>query len=461
MGTYVKVVRRNVLRSLAVAALVVPLALVAPAGAAMTFTTLVSSNALGYSEGLALDPAGNLFIASYYKQVVLERSAVTGLLTTVASLPAPVKGLAFDGTGNLYLSVQGSSNLLYRESASVLAGGTTVTPGNGLTLVATLPSGWVGGLAFTATGDLVIAVGSGVVALSSATLADPATWPVAPGSGVISVLAPIAAGVTVLDVALDASGNLFAAAGVRYQGVVFEAPASVVNAALAGTPIPLASLSLVTSPLASGVQRPVGIKVDVAGDLIIVDGNSGYVDEISALSAATAAATGTPVTPSQVTRLVAMTPSGMQLGGLAIATNGILYVGTGVLDQILVGRLSEYETRVAGAYATSAVVTSVGVRTQSITASWGGGPGPYRCVLLDGFGTPTTFSVATSSSSCTFGGLALGQSFGISVSDVGTAGPAVEVFAPPARVVLTCVRDRHVRRVAGTNPRCPLGWRLR
>lgn len=99
--------------------------------------------------------------------------------------------------------------------------------------------------------------------------------------------------------------------------------------------------------------------------------------------------------------------------------------------------------------------------SQSITATWTGGGPTYRCTLMSGYNSPTSFTVTTSSHSCTFYGLALGTSFGISVVSIsGGVASAPEVgFAPAPRVTITCKLGKRTLHRTGLNPRCPLGWR--
>ncbi len=100
--------------------------------------------------------------------------------------------------------------------------------------------------------------------------------------------------------------------------------------------------------------------------------------------------------------------------------------------------------------------------TQSITATWTGGGPTYRCTLMTGFKNPTGFTVLTTAHSCTFYGLALGSSFGISVVSIsGGVSSAPQVgFAPAPKVTITCKLGTRTLHRSGLSPTCPLGWRL-
>lgn len=103
-------------------------------------------------------------------------------------------------------------------------------------------------------------------------------------------------------------------------------------------------------------------------------------------------------------------------------------------------------------------------RTAStLTLTWVPGPSaaPYRCTLLYGFDTPSSFSVTSSATSCTFYNLGAATPYGVSVAGGGGSGPAAQIFAPPVATTITCVRAHHVRRVTAVSARCPMGWRLK
>ncbi len=128
--------------------------------------------ALGYPTGLAVDSAGDLFIADTFNNVIREVNAGSQVITTIAGTgsqnyagnngPATAagldepSGLALDSAGDLFIADQ--SNNAIRE----------VTPGSGVNVLQATPtlsvtdaSGTYNGSAFTAT-DAVAGVVSGV-----------------------------------------------------------------------------------------------------------------------------------------------------------------------------------------------------------------------------------------------------------------------------------------------------------
>jgi uncharacterized protein (TIGR03437 family) len=81
---------------------------------------------LNYPRNLAIDSAGNLYIADYLNNRV-RRVALDGTISTYAQLPGNVRGLVFDAAGNLYAAVETNSTV-YRIDT---AGKQTVFAGTG------------------------------------------------------------------------------------------------------------------------------------------------------------------------------------------------------------------------------------------------------------------------------------------------------------------------------------------
>jgi hypothetical protein len=103
----------------------------------------------------------------------------------------------------------------------------------------------------------------------------------------------------------------------------------------------------------------------------------------------------------------------------------------------------------------------------------------YQCTLMYGFNLPSTYTVVTTSTTCSFGGLDPTAVFGIEVA-VSYGGPyslpvigfpAVVTTStttttttttvpavPPTPKTIKCVRGTVVRHVRGINPHCPAGF---
>ncbi len=434
------------------------------AGATTSFTTFVSSSAFNYSEGLAVNPAGNLFVASYYSGNVLEETA-RGLVT-VASVPGNAKGVVFDASGDLFISVQGPGTI-YEESAAVVASGIDARPFAGLTLVATLPTTGVGGLAFDPAGDLFIADTSGVAAVAASALSQPGRFPLSTGNGLLDVANSTTGVPFASDVTFDPQGDLFVTDPTLSKVVGFSAPA--VRAALLGTPISSSSQRVIANGGSSGLTDPVGIVADGAGNLVIADDGTGVVYELSAISALTALAHGIPVNPSALAPLTTIPLLGMELGGLAIDPAGRLFVGDGGNNDVRVSTAA-FLTPTTSVPGPPLNVTVTGT-SSSLSATWTASASPqsaFECTLLYGFGSPTTFHQVTTGNSCTFAGLAPNTDYGVSVVVETASGPSVPAVvysltdAPSTgRGSVICVRGTVTRRVFGRHPTCPRGFHRR
>ena len=294
-------------------------------------------------------------------------------------------------------------------------------------------------------------------------------------------------------IAVDAVGNVYVSAGAQTGWAVWEIPVSgAPPVQVASGPSDFLSELAITatgqlygsSPfsnqylyqIASGVGTPMGaslinpwgLAADGNGNLFVADYGSsvfagcpsntvcnGVVAEFSP----SGEQVDLPPTPA-LNHFGATTPTFLAYGG------GTLYAwdaaSYGANPPVL------YTWSDAGSSrplvtATSAAVRVQGTLNQSITATWTGGASSYRCTLLYGYENPSVFTVLTTTPTCTFGGLALNQSYGVSVVAINGSSQSLPsvAFAPPPKYTITCVRDRHARHLTGTNLRCPAGWRQR
>lgn len=135
-----------------------------------------ASAELSFPTGLALDSAGNLYIADTQNNVVREVSATTGVITSIAGngnntfsgdnglatragLNMP-QGLAFDGAGNLYIAdyynfrirkITANTGII----TTVAGNGTSNYSGDGAQAVSA-GIAWVAGIAVNAAGDIYL-----------------------------------------------------------------------------------------------------------------------------------------------------------------------------------------------------------------------------------------------------------------------------------------------------------------
>jgi uncharacterized protein (TIGR03437 family) len=243
---------------------------------------------LGLVSAVAVDPAGNYYIADAYNNLVLKVSA-SGTLTIVANLGA--SGLAVDSAGNLFIAVNSQIRMLNTAGviATVAGNGTAGYSGDGgraTNAELNVPIG----IAVDGAGDMFIADSNnnrirmvnpaGIIT----TLAGNGTQGYS-GDGGLATSAELSGP---YDVAVDSAGNLFIA-DTGNNRVRMVNPAGII-ATVAGTgtqgyagdggPAMAALLAL-----------PWGLAVDAAGHLFIVD--SGRIREVSAGIITTVAGNGT------------------------------------------------------------------------------------------------------------------------------------------------------------------------
>ncbi len=246
---------RRMLPSLFLPALAV-LLLPAAARAQVTFTgalTTVPTSGLTNPTGVAVDAAGDVFIADAATNLVVEAPWTGSAWGTQITVPASglnqPAGVALDAAGDVFIA-DGGNNRVVEVPWTGSSWGTQITvPATGLN--------GPGGVALDAAGDLFIAdtANSRVVEVPW-TGSSWGTQTTVPTSG---LSAPAG-------VALDAAGDLFIADFAN--GFVVEVPRTG------------SSWGTQTTVPTSGLANPVGVAVDAAGDLFIADSGSIVVVEV-------------------------------------------------------------------------------------------------------------------------------------------------------------------------------------
>ena len=262
-----------------------------------------TSAALGYPEGIALDAAGNLFIADSGNNKIREVDATTHVITTVAgngiegyagdgsaaasaSIAAPY-GIAVDAAGDLFIA--DTYNHRIREVNAATQVITTVA-GNGNSgfsgdgSAAALASLWFPrGIAVDATGNLFIADADNnrireVNATTHVitTVAGNGGYSFS-GDGSVATSASLA---LPYGIALDAAGDLFIADTENNRIREVNATTHVITT-VAGNGSYSFSGDGSTATSAS-LDYPRGIAVDAAGNLFIADANNNRIREVNA-----------------------------------------------------------------------------------------------------------------------------------------------------------------------------------
>jgi hypothetical protein len=234
--------------------------------------------------GMAVDSQGDLFIADYYRDVVLEvtparnLSVVAGVFAkagppkrgpaTSSTLDGPV-AVAVDGHGNLFIADRGNyvvEKVTPADMLSVVAGigrGGPTKPGP-----ATSSGMWPIGVAVDASGNLFIADGENYVVGEVTPAGKLSVVAGVPGKNGLEVPGPATSsdlpGLTAI--ALDRQGNLFIA---ENRGVVDEVSRAGELSVVAGD----GKLGLPKPGPAtkSGLGGLNGVAVDAQGDLFIAD----------------------------------------------------------------------------------------------------------------------------------------------------------------------------------------------
>ena len=280
---------------------------------------------------LAIAPNGDLYVADFYNQVVRKISG--GVVTTVAgngsygyggdgnqaasALLAGPSGIALDAAGNLYIADAYNNRVRMVRNGVITTVAGNGTPGySGDKAAATAAMLKVpAGVAVDSAGKLYIAdygnyrirmVSAGIIA----TVAGTGTAAYI-GDHVAATTAPLAAPQRV---STDTTGNFYIGDGTRVRKV---ANGTIVTIAGGGTPTG-------ENGPAVGAQllSPQGLATDAAGNVYIADSGTARVVKVSggALSRAagggTLAADGVPATSAQLTA-----PS-----GVAVDSSGVLYI---------------------------------------------------------------------------------------------------------------------------------------
>ncbi len=228
-------------------------------GSAVAFSpgtqTTVSASGLNYPAGVALDGAGNLYIANYgssNRAGYVVKVTPGGVQTTVLSAytaapgqaPAPV-GVAVDGAGNLFIVDLGLS-----YAVKVTPSGVQTSVGSGLNYPI--------GIALDGAGDVFIGDQNNARVVE-----------VTPGG--VQTTVPFTGLQQPWGVAVDAAGDVFVADGGN-SGVMPAVPPSVMKLTPSGVQ---------TTVPATGLKQPYDLAVDAAGDVIIADAPNSRVVEVT------------------------------------------------------------------------------------------------------------------------------------------------------------------------------------
>jgi streptogramin lyase len=280
-----------------------------------TITAITGNNpAEGY--GVAVDGAGNIYVADHANNAVLKLAA--GSLTqstVVAGLASAPTGGALDGAGNLYITAGNGVVIVPNEKGTLNAADQSVLNISGL--------GSARGIAVDASGDVYVAdaTNGDVVELSS-----------------LGVQTTIASGLTSPHgVAVDAAGNVY----VATNNAVTEYPFG------GGTPI----------PYGTGYNNPRGIAVDAGGAVYVADTGNNRIVRVA------------PGGESQTTLAITgvSSPQGVALD----ASDNLYMTDPGIVIQMnrTQAALLNFPTTNVGSTSTTQVVTVTNAGNQELQTS--------------------------------------------------------------------------------------------
>ena len=232
---------------------VTPAQVVTTTSASGTFSLIVKtstfvSSGLNYPAGLAFDASGNLYVSNYTSYTISKVTPAGVVSTFVSSgIDGPVP-LAFDASGDLYVGLEYGSTV------------SKVTPGGVVSTFVSSGLDNVSGLIFDTSGNLYVAnLGANTVSK------------VTPG-GEVSTFASGFNQPTSL--AFDASGDLY----------VLNGGSNTVSKVTPGGEV---------STFASGFNRPTSLAIDAAGNLYVANFDASTVSKVTTSGLVTLSATVT------------------------------------------------------------------------------------------------------------------------------------------------------------------------
>jgi sugar lactone lactonase YvrE len=259
------------------------------------------------SSGIAFDAAGNLYISDYQDGVVRKVDASTGIITTIAGnttatavgdngpatiamLSSPA-GLAIDSAGNLYIATYTRIRKVNLNTGIITTYAGTGTFGSGgdggPANIAVVGQPWgiavdsAGTLYFTDVGaNLVRKITAAGTILPVAGLSvTQATTPIGDGGPATSAIFSYPEGLIV-----DGSGNVFIADTDNAEVRVVSATTGIINKLIGyGPNVNCVGLSGDGGPAgSSGTCAPLGVTLDAAGNLYIAEAGSSRIRKITA-----------------------------------------------------------------------------------------------------------------------------------------------------------------------------------
>ncbi|HET9059645.1 MAG TPA: fibronectin type III domain-containing protein [Acidimicrobiales bacterium] len=294
-----------------------------------TLSTLVPSGGLSGPQMIAFDAGGNLYSANSSSNRVSVLPAASGTLfgvsvtagtntTLISSGLSGPTGIAVGPAGDLYVSNNSSGTVSVLPASTKTLFGQSVTADVLTTVVSGLSS--PEGIALDTQGDLFIAERGGSLAVLPAVTGT--LFGTAVTAGSLTTFGYTLS--TPFNLAFDQAGNLY----IANQGTSSVLVLPVSSGSLYGVSVTAGTLATV----ASGINTPVGMAFDAAGDLFISGWGSSLITVVPGVSGTVF---GQSVVAGTATTL-GLAPSLNGPTGLATDANGDLYIAEYTGNDLLV-----------------------------------------------------------------------------------------------------------------------------
>ena len=352
----------------------------------------------------AVDASGNIYVIDTYNGITKYSPSTGGVTQLGTSDFYGASAFTVDGAGNVFIATGYGS--IYEVSAS----GVESTYSNQL-----VESYYVSGIAVDNAGHVFVTAYNGTSSV----------WEFTNGVGSM-IVGSIADSLS--SIAVSPNGTIYA---TSYQynsfggnGLVYQINGSSVTT------------------FGTGYSEPESVTVDSSGNVYVADeGGTVFM-----------------LTPGGVQSQLAQPPAGGE-DEVFFAAGTLYLFAEDSSNALYTWSLAAPQPLSLNLFSSIATVSHN--HSQSVTATWTGGAATsYLCTLLYGFGTLSTFTITTTSPTCTFSGLALGVSYGVQVVayNGSAASSPSRGFSTPASFTITCKKGKLTHKVTGTNPRCPVGY---